>query len=209
MLILGLTGSIGMGKSTVADHFRARGIGVFDSDLEVHQLYEAQAVPLIEAAFPGTVIDGVVDRGLLTAAVNGKAENFEKLEAIIHPLVLQGQREFLEREFQRGAELVVLEIPLLFETGGEDRVDRVVVVSAPEAIQRERVLERPGMSEEKFNHILARQMPDAEKRARAGYVVDTGGSIEKTHGEIDRIIDSLSRVQGEAFDRVWREVRPE
>ncbi len=205
MLILGLTGSIGMGKSTAADQFRARGIQVFDSDLEVHDLYEGKAVPLVEAAFPGTVVSGRVDRALLSEALAGRPEKFEKLEAIIHPLVLQGQRNFLQREFARGSELAVVEIPLLFETGGEERVDRVVVVSAPLAKQRERVLTRPGMSEEKLNHILARQLPDGEKRARAGYVVDTGGSIAQTHGEIDKIIDSLSGVRGDAFETCWQQ----
>ncbi len=205
MLILGLTGSIGMGKSVAADRFRSRGIAVFDADAEVHRLYREKAVPLIEAAFPGTTNAEGVDRTRLTEALGGNADNFEKLEAIVHPLVLEAQRKFLQTEHARGAKLVVLEIPLLFETGGVDKVDAVIVVSATEAQQRERVLARPGMSEEKLARILARQTPDEEKRARADYVVDTSGSIEQTEDQIDIIIDSHPGVRAWVYEAWWRE----
>lgn len=205
MLILGLTGSIGMGKSTVAAHFKSRGIAVFDADSEVHRLYENEAIPLIEDAFPGTTTEAGVDRVQLAQALQGDAQNFAKLEAIVHPLVFRAQGQFLEREEKRGAKLVVLEIPLLFETGGEEKVDRVVVVSAGEIEQRARVLARPNMSEEKFEHILKLQMPDAEKRKRADYVVDTSGSIEDTTREIDIIIARLGDEKGGVFERWWKQ----
>ena len=203
MLVIGLTGSAGMGKSTVAQHLRARGIPVLDADAEVHQLYEGTAVPLIEAAFPGTIADGKVDRAKLSAALLQDPEEFKRLEAIIHPLVKAAERVFLQRSFAQGAAMAVLEIPLLFETGGDARVDATLVASAPAAVQRERVLARPGMTEEKRDALLARQMPDAEKRARADFVVDTGLPLAETLAQVDRIIDILKGRQGSAYQRYW------
>jgi dephospho-CoA kinase len=173
MLIVGLTGSIGMGKSTVAARFREHGIAVCDADAEVHELYEGAAVPAIEAAFPGTTEGGKVDRQRLARALIDNPAEFRRLEAIVHPMVLAAERAFLQAEAARGAAMAVLEIPLLLETGGEKRVDVVVVVSAPPDKQRERVMQRPGMTVEKLAQVLARQMPDADKRARADFVVDT------------------------------------
>ena len=157
MIVLGLTGSIGMGKSTAARMFADEGVPVNDSDDAVHRLYASAAVSMVEAAFPGTVVDGAVDRGRLAQKVLGDAAALKRLEAIVHPLVRADADAFVERYRAAGAALVVLDIPLLFETGGRDRVDKIVVVSAPAAIQRERVLRRPGMSEEKLASILARQ----------------------------------------------------
>lgn len=203
MLIIGLTGGIGMGKSTAAARFRANGIAVFDADAEVHRLYAGAAVPLIEAAFPGTTGPDGVDRTRLAAAVLADPEGFKRVEAIIHPLVRDVQRAFLRGEKERGAEMTVLEVPLLFETGGDARVDVVVVVSATLEIQRERVMQRPGMTPEKLAHMLARQTPDAEKRRRADYVVDTSGTIPETQAQIDRIIANLRGRPGTAFARAW------
>lgn len=201
MLILGLTGSIGMGKSTAAKRLEKNGLAVFDADAEVHRLYSGEAAALIEAAFPGTVRDGEVDRDRLAAAVVGDEAAIARLQAIVHPLVRRSERAFLLREHERGADMAVLEIPLLFETGAEAWVDVTLVVSAPEAIQRERVLARPGMSEEKFARLLANQMPDAEKRERADFVVDTSGPIEETGKKIDAIVDSLRGREGAALAR--------
>jgi dephospho-CoA kinase len=203
MLIIGLTGSIGMGKSTAAIRLAANGLAVFDADAEVHRLYEGEAAPLIEAAFPGTVRDGVVDRAKLATAVVGDREAMARLEAIVHPLVREAERRFLVAEDRRGAEMAVLEIPLLFETGAEAFVDVTLVVAAPEAVQRARVLERAGMDAEKFDRLLASQMPDAEKRARADFVVDTSRPIEETGAEIDRIVESLRGREGTAW-RKWQ-----
>jgi dephospho-CoA kinase len=203
MLIIGLTGSIGMGKSTAAARFKARGIPVCDADAEVHKLYAGAAVPLIEAAFPGTTGPQGVDRAKLAAAVLRDPGGFKRVESIIHPLVREAERDFLRREHARGADMAVLEIPLLFETRGERNVDVVVVVSAPAEAQRKRVLDRPGMTIEKLDHMLVRQLPDAEKRARAHFVVDTGGSIADAEAQIDRIIDQLRGRTGTAFDRFW------
>jgi len=204
MLIVGLTGSIGMGKSTVAEYFIKRGIAVFDADGEVHRLYENEAVPLIENAFPGTTNSQGVDRVKLGLALKGEARAFAKLEALIHPLVLMGQRKFLENERDRGSEIVVLEIPLLYETGGEEKVDLVIVVSADAEQQRMRVLARPNMSEEKFEHILSRQLADNEKRRRANYVVDTSRTIDDTYLQVDMIIARLKNQKGDVFESWWR-----
>jgi dephospho-CoA kinase len=203
MLIVGLTGSIGMGKSTVAAHFRRQGIAVCDADAEVHKLYAGAAVPAIEAAFPGTTEAGKVNRQKLAAALLDNPAGFKRLEAIVHPMVVAAERAFLQAELARGAPMAVLEIPLLLETGGEKRVDVVVVVSAPADKQRERVMQRPGMTEEKLAQIVARQMPDAEKRARADFVVDTGGSFAETEAQVDRIIESLKGREGTAFVTAW------
>jgi dephospho-CoA kinase len=203
MLIVGLTGSIGMGKSTVAARFRHHGIAVCDADAEVHRLYEGAAVSAIEAAFPGTTEGGNVDRQRLAQSLIENPAGFQRLEAIVHPMVLAAERAFLQAEAAKVAPVAVLEIPLLLETGGERRVDVVVVVSAPADKQRERVMQRPGMTEEKLAQVLARQMPDAEKRARADFVVDTGGTFAETEAQVDRIIESLKGREGTAFVTAW------
>ncbi|MFP1630571.1 dephospho-CoA kinase [Zhengella sp. ZM62] len=192
MRIVGLTGSIGMGKSTTAAMFAEAGIPVHDADAAVHRLYAGRAAPLVEAAFPGTVVDGVVDRDRLGKAVIGNGEAMKKLETIVHPLVREEERAFLDKAREAGAPFAVLDIPLLFETGGQDRVDAVVVVSADAAVQRERVLERPGMSEAKFEAILARQVPDDEKRARADFVIDTGHGLDAARAQVADVIAALS-----------------
>lgn len=192
MIVLGLTGSIGMGKSTAAKMFAEAGVPVHDSDEAVHRLYAGKAAPLVEAAFPGTVVDGKVDRALLAGQVLGDAAALKKLEAIVHPLVRADADAFLARNRAAKAPLVVLDIPLLFETGGQARVDKVVVVSAPADMQRERVLARPGMSEAKLAAILAKQTPDAEKRKQADFVIDTSGGFDVTRAEIARIVDELT-----------------
>ncbi len=204
MLIIGLTGSIGMGKSTVAEQFRDRGIPVCDADAEVHRLYEGKAVPLIQQAFPGTVVDGRVDRAKLSAQVVGNKAAMKRLEALIHPLVRKAEQDFLLQAQRSGQAMAVLEIPLLFETGGDDLVDICIVVSAGAVLQRERVLARPGMTAEKFDRILAQQLPDDEKKRRADYVVDTSSSIEETRQELDRIIESLEGRRGTAIQR-WQD----
>ncbi|TIU39328.1 MAG: dephospho-CoA kinase, partial [Mesorhizobium sp.] len=173
MIVLGLTGSIGMGKSTTARMFADAGVPVHDSDETVHRLYAGKAAPLVEAAFPGTTSAGVVDRAKLGARVLGDAAALKRLEAIIHPLVRADADAFLARHRRSGAPIAVLDIPLLFETGGRNRVDKVVVVTAPAETQRARVLARPGMTEEKLASILAKQVPDAEKRRQADFIVDT------------------------------------
>ena len=203
MLIIGLIGSIGMGKSTVAARFRVLGVPVCDADAEVHKLYEGPAVAPIEAAFPGTTANGKVDRQKLAEALIGDPDKFKRLEAIVHPLVVQAERAFLRAEAARGAAVAVLEIPLLLETGGERRVDYVVVVSAPAEAQRARVMARPGMTPEKLDHLLARQMPDAEKRKRADFVVDTGGTFADTDAQVDKIVESLQGRGGTAYAKFW------
>lgn len=203
MLVIGLTGSIGMGKSTVAARFRANGIGVCDADAEVHKLYEGAAVAPIEAAFPGTTQGGRVDRQKLAAALLADPAGFKVLEAIVHPLVFAAERAFLHAEAARGAAMSVIEVPLLLETGGEKRVDVVVVCSAPADAQRARVLQRPGMTVEKLEQILSRQMPDADKRARADFVVETGGTFAESEAQVDKIVESLGGRQGTAFAAHW------
>lgn len=204
MLIIGLTGSIGMGKSTAAKRLMHNGLPVFDADAEVHRLYGAEAAPVIEQAFPGTVVDGVVDRVKLAAAVVGDAEAIARLEKIVHPMVRDAERAFLLREHARGAEIAVLEIPLLFETGGDANVDVTLVVSAPADIQRQRVLQRAGMSEDRLAKLLANQLDDAQKRARADFVIDTSGSIEETGAAIDAVVARLRGREGKALER-WQE----
>ncbi|MGL4394923.1 MAG: dephospho-CoA kinase [Hyphomicrobium sp.] len=204
MLIIGLTGSMGMGKSTAAARFRARGIPVFDADAAVHDLYRGPLADDIEAAFPGTTVDGGVDRGRLSAALLAAPEKLALLEGIVHPRVQQAERAFLVDAFSRGAAMAVLEIPLLFEGGVASAVDVTIVVSAPAAMQRARLLDRPGMSDAKLEKLLARQMPDAEKRQRADFIVDTGGSVAACHRQIDDIIERLDGRKGTAFDRHWR-----
>ncbi|TGP22164.1 MULTISPECIES: dephospho-CoA kinase [unclassified Mesorhizobium] len=192
MIVLGLTGSIGMGKSTTAKMFTDAGVPVHDSDETVHRLYAGKAAPLVEAAFPGTTKAGVVDRARLAEKVLGDPAALKTLEAIIHPLVRADADAFLGLHRAAGAPIVVLDIPLLFETGGRGRVDKVVVVTAPAEVQRARVLERPGMSEEKFAAILAKQVPDAEKRRQADFIVDTGQGFDAARAAVKAIIAELS-----------------
>ena len=186
--VLGLTGSIGMGKSTTAALFRARGVPVHDADATVHALYRGAAMPLIEAAFPGCVVNGVVDRMLLSPMVLGNAEAMKRLEAIIHPLVRTAEREFLNKALKAGTQLVVLDIPLLFETKGENRCDAIIVVSTDFSVQKSRVLARPGMTEERFSAILMRQMPDHEKRQKAHLVIDTSHGLEDAGHQVDAVL---------------------
>lgn len=192
MTVLGLTGSIGMGKSTTAKMFVDAGVPVHDSDETVHRLYAGKAAPLVGAAFPGTVIAGSVDRTELARRVLGNAAALKTLETIVHPLVRADADAFLARHRAAGAPLVVLDIPLLFETGGRNRVDKVVVVTAPADIQRARVLARPDMSEEKLAAILAKQVPDAEKRRQADFVIDTGEGMDAARTAVGAIIAELS-----------------
>jgi dephospho-CoA kinase len=192
MFVLGLTGSIGMGKSTAAAMFRAEGIPVHDSDAVVHELYRGEAAPAIEAAFPGTARDGAVDRNLLAAIVLDNPAALARLEAIMHPLVAASRDAFLTEAEKNGARLVVLDVPLLFETGGDRWVDAVVLVTAPEAVQKERVNRRPGMTPERLAAILARQRPDAEKRARAHFIIDTSGEFAATARQVRAILRALA-----------------
>ncbi|MGE0530891.1 MAG: dephospho-CoA kinase [Hyphomonadaceae bacterium] len=193
MIIVGLTGSIGMGKSTVAAMFAEQGAPGFDSDAAVHALYApgGAAVAPVEAAFPGVVKDGAIDRVALSKQVVGNAAAIKRLEEIVHPLVRQAQMQFLQNQRDAGTAVVILDIPLLFEGGGAQLVDKTVVVSAPPDVQRARVLGRPGMTEEKFEAILARQMPDSEKRARADFVIDTSGSFDDTRAQVRAVLDAL------------------
>ena len=192
MIIIGLTGSIGMGKSTTSDMFKALGVPVISADEIVHDLYSAEAAPLIEAAFPGTAPAGVVNREILSARLMAAPQEFKRLEAIIHPLVRAREKQFVDAAAARGEPMVLLDIPLLYETGSTDRVDVVVVVSCAPEIQRERVMARPGMTAEKFEAILARQTPDAEKRARADYVIDTGRGLEAARSQVAEIVAALT-----------------
>lgn len=194
MFILGLTGSIGMGKTTTARLFAEEGVPVHDADAAVHKLYEGEAVPLIEAAFPGTTQAGRVDREELGRRVVGDAAALKRLEAIVHPLVRQAEERFLAEAKARDAKVVVLDIPLLFETGGDTRVDATVVVTAPADVQRARVLERPGMSAEKLAALLAKQMPDAEKRRRADFIVDSGQGIEHARAQVRQILSRIANM---------------
>jgi dephospho-CoA kinase len=196
MIVLGLTGSVGMGKTATAKMFADEGVPVFDADAAVHRLYEGEAAPLIAAAFPGAVPAGRVDRERLSRDVVGDNAAFAKLEAIIHPLVRKAREEFLAAAKAEGAEIAVLDIPLLFETGGEHDVDKIVVVSAPEPVQKERVLARPGMTEEKFSAILAKQMPDSEKRKRADFVIDTSRGFTAAREDVRVILRALSAGKG-------------
>ena len=193
MIKAGLTGSIGMGKSTTANMFREAGVPVYDADATVHALYEGEATPLIEKAFPGTTKNDKVDRAILGSKVLGNPEAMKKLEAIVHPLVHEKEQDFLKEAKKAGSNLVILDIPLLFETGGKNRVDVIIVVSASEEEQRRRVLAREGMTEEKFEAILARQVPDAEKRKQADFVIDTGKGMQAANDQVKSIIEALSQ----------------
>jgi dephospho-CoA kinase len=191
MMVLGLTGSAAMGKSTVAAMFRAAGVPVFDADRVVHELYAGEAAPLIEAAFPGTAREGTVDRAALRARVLGDDAAMEKLESIVHPLVRARELAFRERAAKAGMRRIVLDIPLLFETGGEDRVDAVAVVSAPAEVQQARLRER-GLDEAAIAALLARQVPDEEKRRQAHFVIDTGGAMEATRRAVGDVLRALA-----------------
>ena len=197
MVVLGLTGSIGMGKSTTADLFRREGVPVFDADATVHALYRGAAaagaaVAAVEAAFPGVAPDGAVDREELGRRVLGDPAALRRLESIVHPLVGAERRRFLRDAEAGGASLAVLDIPLLFETGADAGVDAVAVVSAPEAVQKARVMARPGMTAERFSAILRRQVPDAEKRRRADVVIDTGRGLEAARAQVRAVIAGFS-----------------
>ena len=194
MLVLGLTGSIGMGKSTTARFFAEAGVPVHDADATVHRLYDGAAVPAIEAAFPGTTASGRVDRDRLGRSVFGDEAALKRLEAIVHPLVRTEEETFLNTARAAGAKVAVLDIPLLFETGGEQRVDAVVVVTAPAAVQHARAFERPGMTEAKFAAILANQMPDEEKRRRADFIVDTSKGFESARAQVGAILQAVAHI---------------
>ena len=202
MIVLALTGSIGMGKSTTATMFREAGVPVYDADAAVHALYEGEAAQAIGALFPGTVENGRVDRARLGAIVLADPEALRRLEALVHPLVRRAEERVLAEAGKAGAELVVLDIPLLYETGGERRVDGVVVVTCDPAEQRRRVLSRPGMTGEKFEAILARQVPDAHKRARADFVIDTGLGMDSAREAVNAIV---ARIR----DGGWSPKRPQ
>jgi dephospho-CoA kinase len=188
MIILGLTGSIGMGKSTTAKLFVEAGVPVYDADATVHRLYEGEAAPAIEAAFPGTTVGGKVDRTRLSAQVVHDPAAMKRLEQIVHPMLGASRQKFLEDAEQSGAPVAVVDVPLLFETGGEKRVDAVVVVTTTPEIQRERILARDNMTAEKLDAILARQMPDVEKRKRADFVVDTSHGLDPVRTRIRDIL---------------------
>jgi dephospho-CoA kinase len=196
MFVLGLTGSIGMGKSTTAKFFREAGVPVHDSDAAVHRLYEGEAVAPVEAAFPGVTVDGRIDRTKLSAKLVGKPDEIKRLEAIVHPLVRAVTQRFRDEYAARGARVIVLDIPLLFETGGEKNCDAVVVVSAPPDVQRARVLSRPGMTAERLDALLARQMPDAEKRARAHFIVDSSRSYDSARAQVHGILRAAAAMPG-------------
>jgi dephospho-CoA kinase len=193
MFVIGLTGSIAMGKTVTAGLFADAGVPVHDADATVHRLYNSEAAPAIEAAFPGTTRDGKVDRDALSRRVLGDAPALKRLEAIVHPLVRKAEERFLKRAEAAGAKIVVLDIPLLFETGGDSRVDAVVVVSAPADLQRKRALER-GLSAERLDALLARQMPDSEKRRRADFVVDSSQGIEHARAQVHAILAAVAKM---------------
>jgi dephospho-CoA kinase len=203
ILIIGLTGSIGMGKSTVAKHLSSLGLPVCDADAVVHKLYAGAAVAPIESTFPGVTKSGVIDRAALSARLMQDPKGFKRLEAIVHPLVQAAERGFLQSAATRGDKIAVLEIPLLFETCGDKKVDITLVVTTTPEIQRSRVLARPGMTEDKLAGILARQLSDTEKRKRADYCVDTSGTVPETHARVSKIIHELHGKTGTAFARHW------
>ncbi|GLR89406.1 dephospho-CoA kinase [Bradyrhizobium iriomotense] len=194
MLILGLTGSIGMGKSTTAKLFAEAGVPVYDADVEVHRLYQGEAAPAIEAAFPGTTALGKVDRAKLSARVVGDAAAMKQLEQIVHPMLGASRQKFFADAEAAKAPVVVLDIPLLFETGGEKRVDAVVVVTTSPELQRERVLARGTMDAEKLDAIIAKQMPDAEKRKRADFLVDTSHGLDPVRAQIKHILAEVVKM---------------
>jgi dephospho-CoA kinase len=192
MFVLGLTGSMGMGKSTTAKFFAGEGVPVHDADAAVHRLYEGAAVAPIEAAFPGVTDGGKVDRAKLSVRIAGDPAALKKLETIVHPLVRATEQDFLVAAEKSGAPVAVLDIPLLYETGGESRCDAVVVVSAPADVQRARVFERPGMTDEKYAALSARQMPDADKRRRADFVVDSSRGLDAAQAQVRDILKAVA-----------------
>ena len=194
MRVLGLTGSMGMGKSTTARLFAEAGVPVYDADATVHKVYEGEAAPAIEAAFPGTTVGGKVDRSKLSAKVVGDPEAIRRLEAIVHPMLRSYHQDFLDKAAQSGVPVAVVDVPLLFETGGDKRVDAVVVVSTSPEIQRQRILARGTMTEEALDALLARQMPDAEKRARAEFVVDTSNGLDPVRARIRDILAEVVKM---------------
>ena len=194
MKILGLTGSIGMGKSTTAKLFAEAGVPVYDADATVHRVYQGEAVPAIEAAFPGTTADGKVDRARLSAKVVHDPAAIQRLEQIVHPMLRSYHQKFLQDAEQAGAPVVVMDVPLLFETGGEKRVDAVVVVTTAPEVQRERILARGTMTAEALDAILARQTPDAEKRRRADFVVDTSHGLDPVRARIRDILAEVVKM---------------
>jgi dephospho-CoA kinase len=196
MLILGLTGSIGMGKSTTAKLFAEAGVPVYDADAAVHKLYEGEAAPAIEAAFPGTTVGGKVDRARLSARVVHDPAAMKQLEQIVHPMLGASRQKFFDDAERSGAAVAVVDVPLLFETGGEKRVDAVVVVTTSPEVQRARILARDGMTDEKLDAILARQLPDAEKRRRADFVVDTSHGLDPVRVRIRDILDQVVKMPG-------------
>jgi dephospho-CoA kinase len=198
--VLCLTGSLGMGKSRTATFFAEAGVAVHDADAVVHALYEGEAVPLIETAFPGATSGGKVDRVKLAAMAVGDAAAMARLEAIVHPLVSKARERFLVEAQARGASVVVLDVPLLFETAGHDGCDAVVVVSAPPELQRRRAFERPGMTEEKFSALIAKQLPDAEKRQRADFIVDSSQSFEHARAQVRDILQVVAKMRDRAGD---------
>lgn len=194
MMILGLTGSIGMGKSTTAKLFAEAGVPVYDADATVHRLYEGEAAGAIEAAFPGTTAGGKVDRALLSARVVHDPAAMKRLEAIVHPMLRAYHQAFLDNAERSGVPVAVVDVPLLFETGGEARVDAVVVVTTSPEVQRQRILARDNMTDEKLDAILARQMPDAEKRKRADFVVDTSHGLDPVRAQIRDILGEVAKM---------------
>jgi len=194
MRILGLTGSIGMGKSTTAKLFREAGVPVYDADATVHRIYQGEAVPAIEAAFPGTTVDGKVDRARLSAKVVHDPAAIRRLEQIVHPMLRAYHREFLDEAERSGVPVAVVDVPLLYETGGETRVDAVVVVTTSPENQRERILARGTMTDETLDAILARQVPDAEKRDRADFVVDTSHGLDPVRARIGDILREVAKM---------------
>jgi dephospho-CoA kinase len=194
MIVLGLTGSIGMGKSTTAGLFAEAGVPVYDADAAVHLLYEGEAAPAVEAAFPGTTVNGKVDRNELSARVVHDPSAMRRLEQIVHPMLGASRQKFLVEAERSGAPVAVVDVPLLFETGGEGRVDAVVVVTTSPEIQRERILARPNMTDEKLDAILARQIPDAEKRRRANFVVDTSHGLDPVRMRIRDILEVAAKM---------------
>jgi dephospho-CoA kinase len=194
MIILGLTGSIGMGKSTTAKLFAEAGVPVYDADAAVHKLYEGEAAPAIEAAFPGTTVNGKVDRALLSARVVHDPAAMKQLEQIVHPMLGASRQKFFQDAERSGAPVAVVDVPLLYETGGETRVDAVVVVTTSPENQRERILARGTMTNEVLDSILARQLPDAEKRKRADFVVDTSHGLDPVRARIRDILDQAAKM---------------
>jgi dephospho-CoA kinase len=194
MIVLGLTGSIGMGKSTTAKLFAEAGVPVYDADATVHMIYEGEAVPAIEAAFPGTTAGGKVDRARLSAQVVQDPAAIKRLEQIVHPMLRTYHQKFLDDAEKSGAPVAVVDVPLLFETGGEKRVDAVVVVTTTPEIQRERILARANMTQEMLDTVLARQLPDAEKRKRADFVVDTSHGLDPVRARIRDILDQAVKM---------------